>query len=106
VPGLTRGDITINFLQTWIDAGIPAKDILKAMTTTGYEACEIEDERGPIKVGFAADMIAVPANPLDDINALRDVRFVMKDGLVFKRDGVVMAEHFFHSGPEYGWRVR
>ena len=106
VPGLTRGDITINFLQTWIDAGIPARDILKAMTTTGYEACEIQDERGPIKIGFAADMIAVRENPLDDINALRDVRFVMKDGLVFKRDGVVMAEEFFHSGPEHGWRVR
>ena len=47
VPGLHRGEITIDFLKTWKAAEIPAPDILKAMTTTGYEACEIEHERGP-----------------------------------------------------------
>lgn len=106
VPGLHRGEITIDFLRTWKAADIPAPDILKAMTTTGYEACEIQSERGPIKQGFAADIIAVSENPLDDIDALRDVRFVMKDGTVFKRDGIVMPMDFFHSGPKYGWRVR
>ncbi len=106
VPGLHRGEITIDFLRTWKAADIPAPDILKAMTTTGYEACEVQDERGPIKQGFAADIIAVSENPLDDIDALRDVRFVMKDGTVFKRDGIVMPMNFFHSGPKYGWRVR
>lgn len=105
VPGLTRGEITINFLETWKAAGIPPNDILKAMTTTGYEVCELTD-RGPIKVGNRGDVIAVAANPLANIDALRDVRFVMKDGLVFKRDGVVTPMDFFHSGPEYGWRVR
>ncbi len=105
VPGLTRGEVTINFLETWKAAGIPAKDILKAMTTTGYEVTELTD-RGPIKVGNRGDVIAVAANPLANIDALRDVRFVMKDGLVFKRDGVVTPMDFFHSGPEYGWRVR
>ena len=106
VPGMHRGEVTIDFLRTWKAAGIPARDILKAMTVTGYEVCEIQDERGPIKPGFAADVIAVSANPLQDIDALRDVRFVLKDGLVFKRDGIVQPMDFFHSGPEYGWRVR
>ena len=106
VPVLHRGEITIDFLKTWKAAAIPAPDILKAMTTTGYEACEVEDERGPIRQGFAADIIAVTENPLVDIDALRDVRFVMKDGIVFKRDGTVMPMNFFHSGPKYGWRVR
>ncbi len=106
VPGLHRGEISINFLKTWKAAEIPAPDILRAMTTTGYEVCEIENERGPIKKGFFADMIAVVENPLEDIDALRDVRFVMKDGLVFKRDNVVQPMDYFHSGPEYGWRVR
>ncbi len=106
VPGLHRGEVTINFLQTWKAAGIPAPDILKAMTINGYDVCEITSERGPIKVGLAADMIAVTENPLDDIDALRDVQFVMKDGLVFKKDNTVQPMAYFHSGPEYGWRVR
>jgi len=106
VPGLHRGEVTINFLKTWKAADIPAPDILKAMTITGYEACEIQEERGPIKKGLAADIIAVSENPLEDIDALRDVQFVMKDGQVFKRDGVVMPMPFFHGGPQYGWRVR
>ena len=106
VPGLHRGEVTINFLRTWKAAEIPAADILRAMTINGFRVCEIEDERGPIKVGFKADVIAVAENPLDDIDALRDVRFVMKDGLVFKQGGVVMPMDYFHSGPEYGWRVR
>ncbi len=106
IPGLHRGEITINFLKTWKAADIPAPDILKAMTITGYEACEVQNERGPIKKGLAADIIAVLENPLEDIDALRDVQFVMKDGQVFKRDGIVMPMNFFHSGPKYGWRVR
>lgn len=106
VPGLHRGEVTINFLKTWKAAGIPAPDILRAMTITGFEACEIQHERGPIKKGLAADSIAVTTNPLEDIDALRDVQFVMKDGQVFKRDGIVMPMDFFHGGPKYGWRVR
>src|SRR5262245_62236209 len=103
---MNRGELTINFLLTWKAAGIPNADILKAKTTTGYECAQVEKERGPIKPGLAADIIAVRGNPLEDIDALRDVRFVMKDGLVFKRDGVMTPEKFFHAGPVKGWRKR
>jgi imidazolonepropionase-like amidohydrolase len=103
---MDRGELTINFLLTWKAAGIPNADILKAMTITGYQCARVENERGPIKPGLAADIIAVRGNPLDDIDALRDVRFVMKDGLVFKRDGVMTPGKFFHAGPVKGWRKR
>lgn len=106
IKGMNRGELSIEFIKTWEEAGIPAPDILKAMTTNGYLISETENERGPIKVGFAADIISTADNPLDDINALRDIRFVMKDGKVFKRDGVVASLGFFHNGPEFGWRVR
>jgi imidazolonepropionase-like amidohydrolase len=66
---------------------------------------DIYDKRGPIKTGFPADLIAVRGNPLEDIDALRDVPFVMKDGLVFKRGGTMTPEKFFHSGPVNGWRI-
>lgn len=103
---MTRGELTINFLLTWKAAGIPNGDILKAMTVTGYECAQLEKERGAIKPGMFADVIAVRGNPLEDVDALRDVRFVMKDGLVFKRDGVMTPERFFHAGPVKGWRRR
>jgi imidazolonepropionase-like amidohydrolase len=102
VPGKTRGEVAITFIETWKAAGIPPRDILKAMTTTGYRCAQTENTRGPIKPGLAADLIAVPGNPLESIDALREVQFVMKDGLVFKQKGVMTPGAFFHGGPVNG----
>jgi imidazolonepropionase-like amidohydrolase len=106
VAGKTRGELCMEFLKTWKDAGIPNVDILRAMTINGYKVSETEKTRGPIKTGFFADIIAVPGNPLDDVDALKNVQFVMKDGQVFKRDGVMTPAAFFHGGPVNGWRIR
>jgi imidazolonepropionase-like amidohydrolase len=106
IPDMTRGQIVIDFLRSWKAAAIPAPEILKIMTTNGYKVCDIYDKRGPIKVGLPADLIAVRGNPLENIDALREVRFVMKDGTVFRREGVMTPERFFHSGPVNGWRIR
>jgi imidazolonepropionase-like amidohydrolase len=106
VQGKSRGEVAIEFIETWKAAGIPAPEILRAMTTNGYRVSEMENVRGPIKAGLAADLIAVEGNPLESIDALRRVIFVMKDGLVFKRDGTVVPEKFFNPGPVNGWRIR
>ena len=106
VPGKTRGEVAIEFIETWKAAGIPTADILRAMTINGYRVSETEKKRGLIKVGLAADLIAVTGNPLERIDALRDVRFVMKDGLVFKQNGVMTPGAFFNGGPVNGWNIR
>ncbi len=106
VEGMTRGEVCLEFLKTWTDAGIPNADILRAMTINGYKVSGTDGTRGPIKAGFFADLIAVPGNPLDDVAALKQVQFVMKDGQVFKRDGVMTPAAFFHGGPVNGWRIR
>jgi imidazolonepropionase-like amidohydrolase len=106
VEGMTRGELCLEFIKTWKDAGIPNVDTLRAMTINGYKVSETEKTRGPIKAGFFADIIAMPGNPLDDLEALKNVRFVMKDGQVFKRDGVMTPAAFFHAGPVNGWRIR
>jgi imidazolonepropionase-like amidohydrolase len=106
VPGKTRGEVAIEFIETWKAAGIPPADILRAMTINGYKVSETEKTRGPIRAGLAADLIAVAGNPLETIDALRTVQFVMKDGLVFKRDGVIVPAAFFNGGPVNGWRIR
>ena len=96
---LSRGDLTIAFIETWKAAGIPPADILRAMTINGYKAADIIKERGPIKQGMFADVIAVAGDPLTNIDALRNVQFVMKNGMVFKRDGAMTPDKFFHPGP-------
>lgn len=107
IPGMTRGEVVIDFLKSWKGAGIPDKEILKIMTINGYQVCELYDKRGPIKTGLPADLIAVRGNPLENIDTLRDVRFVMKDGIFFKKDGVMTPSEFFHSGPvpPSAWRA-
>jgi imidazolonepropionase-like amidohydrolase len=106
VVGKTRGEVCMEFLKTWKDAGIPAVDTLRALTINGYRVSDTEKTRGPIKAGFFADIIAVAGNPIDDLDALKHVQFVMKDGEVFKRDGVMTPAAFFHGGPVNGWRIR
>jgi imidazolonepropionase-like amidohydrolase len=106
VPGKTRGEVAIEFIETWKAAGIPPADILRAMTVNGFKVSETYDRRGPIRPGLIADFIAVRENPLQNIDALRDVQFVMKDGMVFKRDGVMTPAAFFHGGPVNGWNIR
>ncbi len=106
IPGKTRGEVAIEFIETWKAAGIPPVDILRAMTVNGYRVSETERTRGPIEPGLAADLIAVVGNPLENIDALRNVRFVMRDGVVFKQGGVMTPEAFFHGGPVNGWNIR
>ena len=106
VVGKTRGEVCMEFLKTWKDAGIPNADILRAMTIGGYKVSQTESTRGPIRVGFFADLIAVPGDPLADVDALKNMQFVMKDGVVFKKDGVMTPAAFFHGGPVNGWRIR
>jgi imidazolonepropionase-like amidohydrolase len=106
IPGMTRGEVVIDFLRSWKAAAIPPAEILKIMTVNGYLVSDLWEKRGPIKAGFPADFIVVKGNPLEDIDTLKDVRWVVKDGMVFKRDGLMTPEKFFHSGPVNGWRVR
>jgi imidazolonepropionase-like amidohydrolase len=65
------------------------------MTTYGYQVLQVEQQRGPIKPGLAADIIAVNGDPLSDVDVLRKVAFVMKDGKVFKQNGVATPAKFY-----------
>ncbi|MGE5246562.1 MAG: amidohydrolase family protein [Betaproteobacteria bacterium] len=104
---MNRGELTIAFLKTWKTAGIPNKDILRALTITGYKAADVEkDQRGPLKAGNFADIVAVQGDPLADIDAVRNVQFVMKNGQVFKRNGVITIDSLLHPGPVNGFRRR
>ncbi|HEV3036813.1 MAG TPA: amidohydrolase family protein [Candidatus Angelobacter sp.] len=85
VPNKTRADLMLDYLSVWKTAGVSNQDILKCMTTNPAELLRINQQRGSLAPGQAADIIAMPANPLDDIESLRKVNFVMKDGKVIRR---------------------
>lgn len=78
-------------LELLIDAGVPLEDVLEACTVGGWETCgrELCGYRfGFFAPGARADIIALGADPREDKKALRKVNFVMKDGHVYKQDGV------------------
>jgi imidazolonepropionase-like amidohydrolase len=83
-PGHTRGTLAISYIDSFIEAGIPAKDTLKIMTTNAAQLVGVQKQRGSIKPGMFADIIATPENPLDNIQTLKKVSFVMKNGKVVK----------------------
>jgi imidazolonepropionase-like amidohydrolase len=85
VEGQTRGTLAISYIDSFIEAGVPAKDTLRIMTTNAARLLGVDKQRGAIKAGLAADIIATPENPLDNLLTLKQVSFVMKDGKVFKR---------------------
>ncbi|MDB6085812.1 MAG: hypothetical protein JWN43_3693 [Gammaproteobacteria bacterium] len=84
IPGRTRADLMLDYLAVWRQAGVPPMDILKAMTVNAAELLRINKVRGGIAEGLSADLVAMPADPLDDIENLRKIDFVMKDGHVVR----------------------
>ena len=85
MPGRTRADLMFDYLAVWRAAGVPPMDILRAMTSDAAELLRIDKVRGSIGEGLSADLVAMPANPLDDIENLRKIDFVMKNGAIVRR---------------------
>ena len=63
-------------------AGLPTHVVLKAATINGAKALGIEKRLGSIEVGKLADLVIVKGDPLDDIKTARNIRLVIKEGVV------------------------
>jgi imidazolonepropionase-like amidohydrolase len=82
-----RADIPI--AQVWEmelmgRAGLSPMQVLQAATVNAARICQVDDRLGTLEPGKFADLIAMPNDPSVDLRALRDIRFVMKDGQVVK----------------------
>ena len=73
-------------MATLVRLGVSNKDALLAGTRWGAAACRVDGEIGTLTPGKRADLIAIDGDPLKDIQAMRRVRFVMKDGATQGRD--------------------
>ena len=82
-PAIPHGD---NAKELWamVDRGMTPMQALRAATVMGAELVGVDD-RGRLSPGLLADIIAVPRDPSLDITTTQDVRFVMKDGQIYKR---------------------
>jgi imidazolonepropionase-like amidohydrolase len=72
----------IELMVAW---GMPIVDALRSATSIDARVLHLEDKVGRVRNGLFADLIAVEGDPTRDITALRRVRFVMKNGSVFKQ---------------------
>ena len=86
MPGETRGTLSIEFVTSFVEAGVTPAQILRAMTVDAAKLLGMEKERGAIAPGYFADIVATDANPLEKIDAVRHVSFVMKNGVVVRND--------------------
>ncbi len=77
----------------YVQMGMSELDALRTATIHAADLLDTPD-RGRLAEGMLADIIAVPGNPLDDIEVTRDVRFVMQGGRVIKH---VMGGRDMHS---------
>jgi imidazolonepropionase-like amidohydrolase len=69
-----------------VEWGLTPMKAIQAATIGNAELFDIEKTHGSITVGKQADIIAVDTNPIEDVSALEDVGFVMKSGIVYKKD--------------------
>ncbi|KAK5137896.1 hypothetical protein LTR08_006665 [Meristemomyces frigidus] len=80
-------------LELMVQAGVPLEEVLTAATLHGWEACGGEwcgRKFGWLEEGCAADIVALAGDVREEMGNLRQVEFVMKDGRVWKRDGVAV----------------
>lgn len=69
-----------------VEAGMPAMESLQSATTISAKLLRADDSLGKIKAGFMADIIAVNADPTQDISTMNDVVFVLKNGVIYKNE--------------------
>ncbi len=67
-----------------VEMGMSPIDAIRSATSRAAEMLGMQGELGVIAPGAYADLIAVAGDPLKDVNELRRVRFVMKNGSLFK----------------------
>lgn len=67
-----------------VEAGMPPVEALKSALMTNAKLLSMDTQIGSIEAGKFADIIAVDENPIQNIKTLQTVRFVMKDGKVYK----------------------
>ena len=71
-------------LELLVDYGMKPAEVLRAATSVAAKVLQLDSRLGAIKSGLLADIVCVEGDPTHDIKALRQVKLVMKDGIVYR----------------------
>lgn len=72
-------------MELMVEYGMPPMEVLKAATSVNSKAFHLEDRLGFLKPGYVSDVVVVAGDPSKNISAIRNVKFVMKEGTVYKQ---------------------
>jgi imidazolonepropionase-like amidohydrolase len=72
-------------VEAMVAYGMPPAAALKSATSVAARVLHMENQIGSVKQGLFADLVAFDGDPTRDISALRRVKFVMKNGVVYKQ---------------------
>jgi imidazolonepropionase-like amidohydrolase len=72
-------------LDAMVAYGMPIAAALKSATSVAAKVLHMENQIGVVKAGLYADVVAFDGDPTKDLSALRRVKFVMKNGTVYKQ---------------------
>jgi imidazolonepropionase-like amidohydrolase len=81
---LAETNATVREMELMQDAGMSARDVVGAATWTAAEMMGVGERLGSVQPGRFADLIAVDGDPSVEVSNLRNIRFVMKAGLVVR----------------------
>lgn len=84
---MTPPPVFVREMAVLVEAGLTPMEAIQAGTRVGAELLRWDDRLGSVQSGKLADLVAVAGNPLNDMKALEQVRFVMIGGRVVKSPG-------------------
>ena len=79
-----HGD-NVRELELMVDYGMTPLAVLRAATSVNARIFHLDDRLGAVRPGLLADLVAVAGDPLASVSVLRDVRLVMKGGVLYRR---------------------
>ena len=71
-----------------VSLGMKPSAALESATSVDAELLGLSNKIGTLEPGKSADVVAVPGDPLQDIRQTEHVLFVMKEGVVYRNDGM------------------
>ena len=79
--GVVAGYSNLKAIELLVEAGLSPSEAIQVATLNGAKYLEVEDELGTICIGKIADLVVVDGDPASEIQDIRKIEIVFKDGI-------------------------